>query len=97
MSTNAGAITNVTLQKLVDAIIASITYPDGSHPAAAPNAWKHEGTGRQLDSTDTVQFNVEVRINPDGSSAWGRVTPIGSRASSLEGQLDLTVLATKLV
>lgn len=95
MSTNAGTVGNVALQKLVDGVIASIILPDGTYPAAAPNAWK-DHQGRQINASDTNEFELVVRTNPDGT-AYATVRPVGSKASSLNGPIDTAVLATKLV
>ena len=96
MSTNAGTVSDTTLQKLVDGIIASVQLPDGSYPAAAPNAWK-DSQGKNIPAIDTNEFEIVIRVNPDGGSATASVRPLGSRARAIVGPIDNTVLATKLV
>jgi hypothetical protein len=96
MSTNAGTVTDPTLQKLVDGLIASIQLPDGSYPDAAPNAWK-DSQGKNIPAIDTDEFEIVLRVLPDGQSASASIRPLGSRARAIAGPIDNSVLATKLV
>ena len=93
MSTNAPTVA-VPLQKLVDAVIASVVFNSGASPSAAPNAFK-DGNQKVITIADTTEFQIVVTIN--GDSAYAKVEPIGSMAKSIEGSLNLTTLATKLV
>lgn len=95
MSTNASQVASVTLQKLIDGIIASIKFNSGASPAAAPNAFKNHN--QEVITVESSEFKIEVTVNPGGNSAYAKVMPIGSMASCIEGQIDLTTLATKLV
>jgi hypothetical protein len=96
MATNAPSVESVTLQKLIDGIIASIRFNSGSAPSAAPNAFKNRNQ-ETITVTDASEFVVTVKVNGGGTSAWAKVEPLGSIASSIEGAVDLTTLATKLV
>lgn len=96
MATNAPAVASVTLQKFIDACVASVKRRDGTNPAAAPNAFK-DAAGDVITLSETSDFEVVLRTNPGGQSAWIKIIPNGSRALSIQGEVDLTVLATKLV
>ena len=96
MATNAPNC-NVTIQKHVDGLIASVKRPDGTYPAAAPNAFV-DRLGKQLAAPTGNEFHIEFRVNADGNSAWVRIAPpeTSQGVSSIEGFVDLSVLATKL-
>lgn len=93
MATNVSGITNTTLQKLVDALIASTKFKDGTAPAAAPNAFK-DRLGNQINANDAAEVTCTVRVFP--THAQIEVLPVGSKANAILGECDLAVLATKL-
>lgn len=97
MSTNAPGVSDLTLRKLIDGLIASIVRRDGTAPDAAPDAFK-DRVGGDITAT-TAEFAIEFRTNPDGLSAWCKVSPLGdpAGAQAISGNVDLAVLATKLV
>lgn len=102
MSTSFGGVRNATLQKLCDSITACLVRPDGTSYPAAPNAFK-DRLGNQLPNDVNVgesgrEVSLEIRINPDGLSAFAKIvykTPVG--VSSLQGDVNIATLATKLV
>jgi hypothetical protein len=95
MATNVPAVASVTLQKLVDACIASTKYHSGSAPDAAPSAFK-DRAGKTITVTESSEIDITIKVNPGGNSAWVKVVPNSSRAQSIQGEIDLIVLATKL-
>jgi hypothetical protein len=97
MATSAPSVQNLTLQKLIDALISSTRRPDGTVPDAAPNAFK-DSLQVTVSSADTSDFELIVRTDPSGgNTASVQVRAIGSKALSIMGKLDTTILATKLV
>lgn len=96
MATNAPGVTDPTLQKLVDLLIDSTRFQDGSAPDPAPDAFK-DRLGTVVTPIDTNTFDLLIKVNPDGKSAACTVLPVGSRASAITGVIDLATLATKLV
>lgn len=95
MATSVPAVTNTTLQKFVDAMIACVKFQGGSAPAAAPNAFKDRLQNTILPS-ESGEVIVNLRTNKDGSSASLIVEVVGSKAPAIIGSVDLAVLATKL-
>ena len=96
-------VSNVALQKLIAGIGLSIRQPNGSIKTAytdrsgvVVNA--EVPAALQASLGRATEFELVVRVNPDGQTAWAKVlckTPQGSY--DIEGQIDTTVLATKLV
>jgi hypothetical protein len=96
-------VPNATLQKLIAGIGLSIRQPDGT----IRTAYK-DRLGKACDAEvpaalqaslgKATEFKIEITVNPDGNSARAQVickSPLG--VYDLEGDVDLTVLATKLV
>lgn len=95
MPTNAPKVQDATLRKFIDAMIECVVFKDGGAPAAAPNAFK-DRLGVDTPPVDTGEFTVTIRTSVDGTAASIVVQPMGSIASALVGEVDLTVLAGKL-
>lgn len=91
MSTNAPSVIDPNLQLLIDTMLTAIKLPDGSAPAAAPNAFK-DRTGEVVSTADTSEFEIVIRTNPGGQTATAKVVPVGSVAASIEGVFDAAVL-----
>jgi hypothetical protein len=96
MATNAPSVADLTFQKFIDACIASVRLPSGSAPDAAPSAFKDK-LGTTLTVSETSEFKITFRTNPGGMSATMKIEPVGSRAYSISGPVDTTLLASKLV
>jgi len=97
MATSVPGVLDLTLQKFVDAMIASTVRRDGTAPAAAPNAFKDRVGKTILPSGSEV--TVTFKINPDGLSAHVTVQVMGdpNGSQAILGDVSLAVLATKLV
>lgn len=100
MSTSFGEIQDTTLQKLCDAVAASINRPDGTKYPAAPNAFVDRMGDTLPNGSAVVDPNGEVTIviKVQRNSAHARVVShsrIG--VNSLQGDVDVATLATKLV
>lgn len=96
-------VPDATLQKLIAGIALSIRQPGGSIlteyidgqgkavSAGVPSAL--QGTLGKAD-----EFQISFTVNPGGASATAKVVCKSPRGVySIEGPVDLTVLATKLV
>ena len=92
--TNFPAVSNATLQKLCDKMTTCARFATGDAPAAAPNAFK-DSQGRVVPA-NTGEVQIIIRTNPDGTSAFVKIEPIGTPAYSIEGQMDLATLASIL-
>jgi len=96
-------LSNATLQKLVLALAQSTRQPGGSilteyQDGQGKDVSAGVPTDKQATLGKAVEFDLHVRINPDGESATAKVVARSPRGVySIEGTLDLTVLATKLV
>lgn len=97
MSTNFSDMPDATLAKLCDAITDCIRSRTGTVPAAGPNAFRDRMERAAL-LTGVTECSIEIKVNPGGTTAWARVTPINAPngAESIQGTLDLTLLAAKL-
>lgn len=98
-----GDVPNAALQKLISGIAASIRQPNGSILSNFVDR-----TGKTIDPSvpsdkqatlgKATEFDIKVSINPDGNTAKAWVTaktPMG--VQTIEGQVDVAILATKLV
>ena len=96
-------VSDTALQKLIDGLALSIRQPGGS----ILTSYK-DGAGEDIDAAvpsakqaalgKATEFKLEVTVNPDGASAYAKVickSPVG--CYSVEGNVDVAVLATKLV
>ena len=94
-------VQDATLQKLCDAVVTSVRRNDGSIPAAFTDRLYVPVTtsvpaGSQ--ATPGREVAIEFRVNPDGLSAFAKVRVATARGVySIEGAIDPSLLATKLV
>jgi outer membrane biosynthesis protein TonB len=93
-------IPDLTLAKFANAIVASIKTPTGTVPAAFKDRLGAT-INTDVSSTSTAgrggELTVEFKINPDGASAWAKVVSKSPKGSySIQGMIDVAVLATKL-
>ena len=94
MSTNAPGVLDLTLQKLVDAIISCIKRGDGVYPDAPPHSFKD----RLQENVPVLgsAFKIIIEISPNGVAASAQVIPPACGAESIAGAIDNNLLATKL-
>ncbi len=98
-----GDVSNVALQKLIDGVAASIRQPNGTILTAfkdrlGTTVGAEVPSDKQAALGKATEYSIKVKINPDGQSGYAEViarTPLG--VNSVKGDLDLVVLATKLV
>lgn len=96
-------VTNTTVQKLIEAVALSIRQPGGSilteyvdGRGASISAGVPSAQQATLGKAD--EFQLSITVNPGGNSAVAKVVCKSPRGVySIEGPVDLTVLATKLV
>jgi len=96
-------VPNAALRKLIDAIALSTRQPNGTILTEyVDGQGKQVAAGVPSDKQAVLgkatEFELSVRINPDGNSAAAKVlckSPKG--IYSIEGQIDTAILATKLV
>jgi len=92
---NVPNVTNATLAKFVDQMLTTVRFRDGSAPAADPNAFK-DRLGAQLTADDSAEVDVNLKVNPDGATAWVTIQVKGSKTLSVEGTCNIASLAAIL-
>jgi hypothetical protein len=92
---NAVKVQDPILRAFVDAMIAIIRLPNGNTPDPAPYAWKGSAAD-QVYASDTSEFRITFHVKPGGLSASCVVEPISSMAKSIQGPVDISLLAAVL-
>lgn len=96
-------VSDVTLAKLINGLGASIRQPGGSilteyQDGQGKNVSAGVPADKQAALGKATEFEINIRVNPDGASASAKIVCKSPRGIySIEGAIDNTVLATKLV
>ena len=96
-------VPNAALQKLINGLGASIVQPNGTILTEYIDSMGKQvsaGVPAALQATlgKAMEFKIEITVNPDGNSGYAKIVCKSPRGVySIEGNLDLVILATKLV